>query len=159
MALYGPFHDEGFNGSAVAVASALDMLDRLDRLNARWKEEGLPQFRIGIGIHTGEAIVGNIGIARRLQYTALGDTVNLASRLQSSTKELHGTLIVSEAIKEEAEPVLGKLVQFIGRGMIVVKGRQQAVRVFEVLRRDPTRAEELPLLEKETADATSGAEG
>ncbi|MFN3421555.1 MAG: CHASE2 domain-containing protein, partial [Armatimonadota bacterium] len=96
MALYGPFLPENENISALAVSSALEMIDRLEALNRKWYEQGLPLFQIGIGIHVGEAMVGNIGSESRVQYTALGDTVNLASRLQSLTKELHATILVSE---------------------------------------------------------------
>lgn len=134
MALYGPFHSGDINASARAVISGLDMLDRLDALNARWEAQGLPLFRIGIGIHVGEAIVGNIVTEHRQQFTALGDTVNLASRLQSATKDLHAVLIVSEDVKLEAETVLAKHVRFRDRGMLSVRNREQPVRVFEVTR-------------------------
>jgi len=107
MALYGPFLPDGTNISALAVASALEMLERLEKLNERWLQQGMPTFRIGIGIHVGEAMVGNIGSIQRVQYTALGDTVNLASRLQSLTKDFKVPLLVSEEVKEEAEKVLG----------------------------------------------------
>jgi adenylate cyclase len=142
MALYGPFLPEGDNVSARAVLSGLDMLDRLEAINAGWREEGLSEFRIGIGIHTGPAIVGNIGTPRRTQFTALGDTVNLAARLESSTKELKASILVSEPVKDEAEAVLGKVAEFIDRGSITVKGREQAVRVYEVRRRQPGTDEE-----------------
>lgn len=134
MSLYGPFYENEGNVSAKAVISALDMLDRLDALNARWEAQGLPLFRIGIGIHVGEAIVGNIVTEHRQQFTALGDTVNLASRLQSATKDLGAILIVSEDVKLEAEAVLGKHVRFRDRGMLSVRNREQPVRVFEVTR-------------------------
>lgn len=135
MSLYGPFYEGDASVSAKAVASALDMLDRLDALNRRWEQEGVPQFRIGIGIHVGEAVVGNIVTQHRQQFTALGDTVNLASRLQSATKELGATLIVSEDVRAEAEPLLSQWVEFTDRGMLSVRNREQPVRVYEVRRR------------------------
>lgn len=136
MALYGPFLQDDANVAALAVASGLEMLDRLERLNKRWAQEGLPTFRIGIGIHVGEAIVGNIGTPRRVQYTALGDTVNLASRLQTMTKELKAEIIVSEEVKTgtEREPILA-VVEFVDRGTVTVRGREQPVRVYEVRRK------------------------
>jgi adenylate cyclase len=136
MALYGPFLEEDANVSARAVASALEMLERLDRLNEGWAEAGLPLFRIGIGIHIGDAIVGNIGTPRRIQYTALGDTVNLSARLQTATKDFKAVMLVSEDVKQEAEPLLGKLAEFEDRGELTVRGREQAVRVYEVRRRE-----------------------
>jgi adenylate cyclase len=135
MALYGPFLPDGTNISAFAVASALEMLERLEKLNERWLQQGMPTFRIGIGIHVGEAMVGNIGSTQRVQYTALGDTVNLASRLQSLTKDFKVPLLVSEEVKEEAEKVLGDAVMFNDLGAVTVRGREKPVRVYAVQRR------------------------
>ena len=145
MAVFGPFHETEGNESAKSIACALDMLDRLHALNAVWAGEGLPPFKIGIGIHAGDVFFGEIGTERRMQLTALGDTVNLAARLQTATKELHATVIVSEAVKQEAEPVVGSRVVFEDRGQLSVRGRAEAVHVFEV-RRSSAQAE------KEQAD-------
>ncbi len=131
MALFGPFLADG-NKSALAVVCALSMVKRLEALNARWQAENRPQFKIGIGIHTGEAIVGNIGSARRMQYTALGDTVNLASRLESMTKETSATILVSESAKVEAEPALQGKVEFRQLGELEIRGREKSVAVYEV---------------------------
>lgn len=136
MALFNPFLPNADNMSASAVACALEMLERLRRLNERWAQQSVPTFRIGIGIHAGEAVVGNIGSTRRLQYTALGDTVNLASRLQTATKELNATLVVSDVVKEAAEPLLREVAEFVSRGSIAVKGREQPVQVYEVRRKE-----------------------
>jgi Adenylate cyclase, family 3 (some proteins contain HAMP domain) len=136
MALYGPFLPDGTNISALAVASALEMLERLEKLNERWLQQGMPTFRIGIGIHVGEAMVGNIGSIQRVQYTALGDTVNLASRLQSLTKDFKVPLLVSEEVKEEAEKVLGDTVAFVDLGTVSVRGREKPVRVYAVKKRE-----------------------
>ncbi len=141
MALFGPFIEGQVNTSSLAVASALDMLQRLETLNERWATEGLPTFRIGIGIHVGEAIVGNIGTARREQFTALGDTVNLSARLQTATKDLQCVLLVSEDTKNEAEPLVRNMAEFIDRGTLSIRGREQAVRVFEVRARPTARTE------------------
>ncbi|MCS7263205.1 MAG: adenylate/guanylate cyclase domain-containing protein [Armatimonadetes bacterium] len=134
MALYGPFLPEGakVNISALAIKSAIDMLERLEKLNEHWKQQGLPTFRIGIGIHVGEAMVGNIGSDRRVQYTALGDTVNLASRLQTLTKDLKATIIVSEDVAKESAVELDQIVEFVDKGTISIRGREQPVRVYEV---------------------------
>jgi len=70
-----------------ALKTATQMLERLAELNAKWKAEGRPQLNIGIGLHTGDAIVGNVGGARKLEYTAIGDTVNTAARVESKTKD------------------------------------------------------------------------
>lgn len=135
MALFGPFLPPKVNLSALAVKCGLDMLDRLGKLNERWDSQEMPPFKIGIGIHEGEAIVGNIGAPRRMQYTAIGDTINLASRLQTITKDLQATLIVSEEVKSRAQLDLGNDVEFISRGTVAVRNREQPVSVYEVRRR------------------------
>ena len=135
MALFGPFLPKKVNTSERAVACALDMLDRLEKLNARWTQLDMPAFKIGIGINEGEAVVGNIGGARRMQYTALGDTVNLASRLQEMTKELQAALIVSQSVKDQAEAGLQEFAEFIPRGTVQIRGREQPVPIYEIRRR------------------------
>ena len=136
MALFGPFIPDEDNKSAAAVSCALDMHSRLAMLNKSWEESGMPQLRMGIGIHTGEAIVGNVGAHKRMQYTALGDTVNLSARLESVTKELKTDIIVSNSVKIQAQEVLSNLVEFIHRGPVSVKGREQSVEVYEVRVKD-----------------------
>jgi adenylate cyclase len=80
-----------------AIASALDMQRELARLNARWTAEGRSTLDIGIGVHRGEAFVGNIGSPRRLEYTLIGDTVNVASRLCAHAGK--GQVLVSSDLR------------------------------------------------------------
>ena len=143
MALFGPFLPVGFNISALAVESALEMFDRLEKLNASWTSRGMPPFAIGIGIHVGDAIVGNIGASRRMQYTALGDTVNLASRLQEATKQFNATLLVTQEVKDEAEPVLQGKVHFVPHGDVALRGRERSVTVYGVVRAPVTAPQEI----------------
>lgn len=77
-----------------AMQAALDMMVELDRLNERWKNEGRPTLQIGIGLNVGEVFAGNIGSDRRLEYTVIGDPVNVSSRLCSSAKA--GEILISE---------------------------------------------------------------
>ena len=135
MALFGPFLDESANSDALAILCALSMQDRLSQLNTRWEGENIPSFRVGIGIHSGDTIVGNIGTPRRMQYTALGDTVNLASRLEGMTKDLHAVILVSRVVKDAAGSALDKIVEFIPRGDVSIRGHESAVEVFEVIRK------------------------
>ena len=115
-----------------ALETALDMMDELRDLNRVWSEQGRPTIDIGIGVNTGEAIVGNIGsLAHKLDYTVIGDAVNLANRLEGVNKD-HGTnIIVSEATMLAA----GDAYQFRPLPDTKVKGKEQAVRIFELIGR------------------------
>jgi adenylate cyclase len=111
-----------------AVQMALAMLTELSALNARWRSEGRPNFDIGIGINTGEMIVGNVGSERTLSYTVIGDNVNLGSRLESLNKEFKTHIIISESTKN-----LLKGNYFIrSLGSTKVKGKTKEVSIYEV---------------------------
>jgi adenylate cyclase len=112
-----------------AVRSSLDMIDELETLNTRWVSEGRLPWSIGIGVNYGTVMVGNIGATQRREFTLIGDPVNSASRFEGLTKEFGVRLCVGETV----EPLLGS--EFITRplGLIVVKGKTQALRVFEVM--------------------------
>ncbi|MBI3508055.1 MAG: adenylate/guanylate cyclase domain-containing protein [Chlamydiia bacterium] len=79
-----------------AVKTAIDMYRALQKLNQKWGQEGRPTLEFGIGIHTGLAIVGNVGSELRMEYTAIGDTVNIAHLMQQATKEQKVPILVSE---------------------------------------------------------------
>ena len=113
-----------------AVQAALAMTRKVSELRAKWKAEGRPELRIGIGINTGVVTVGNIGSVRSQSYTVIGDEVNLASRLESLNKEFHTELIVSESSylrlpEKERE-------RFCDLGEVKVKGKEKAVRIYGV---------------------------
>lgn len=86
-----------------AVLAAIQMHLRLKTLCEKWIEQGRPCFSMGIGIHTGLAVLGNIGSEKRMEYTAIGDTVNVASRLEGLTKRLHKPIIISQAVYEKVK--------------------------------------------------------
>jgi adenylate cyclase len=117
----------------LALATALDMAARVgdvqEWLTKRFAGRGLPEFHIGIGLHTGEAVVGNIGSPNRLEYTAIGDTVNIASRLESLTKDLGWTIIASEQVIAASGPGVKT-----GRtGQSHLKGREESIWIHEVM--------------------------
>ena len=72
------------------------MIRGLEKLNAKWEEEGRKQISIGIGLNTGPVNVGNMGSAKRLAWTVMGDNVNLASRLEGMTKQYRSHIVISE---------------------------------------------------------------
>jgi len=86
-----------------AVLAALHMQIHLEKLCQKWEKEGKNRLTMGIGIHTGLAVVGNIGSERRMEYTAIGDTVNIASRLEVMTKKLQKPIIISKNVYEKVK--------------------------------------------------------
>jgi adenylate cyclase len=112
-----------------AVATALEMVSALRRLNARWVSEGRAPLDIGIGINSGEMIAGNIGSNAIMSYTVIGDAVNLGSRLESLNKEYGTHILISQATRDKlTTPVDTRRI-----GDVKVKGKTQAVTVWEVL--------------------------
>jgi class 3 adenylate cyclase len=98
MGVFGvPFYAD--DHALRALKTALDMRDRLNRLNINLKEKGLPELSIGIGLHTGELLIGAIGSTRRLDYTVIGDTVNVASRIEGMTRSYPVEILLSDATR------------------------------------------------------------
>jgi len=123
--------------AARACATALKFLDRIDELNQRLAARGVEPLELGVGINTGPAVVGNMGSSIRFSYTAMGDAVNVASRLEAMTRQYGARVIISEATREQAGA--GILVRELDR--VRPKGRADAVRIFELLRPDQSHIE------------------
>ncbi len=111
-----------------AVQAALAMLRELDELNRRWAAEGRPTLAIGVGVNTGDMVAGNIGSESVMSYTAIGDAVNLGSRLESLNKQYGTSVIISDATRERLK---GRY-DIRALGDVVVKGKSQPVAIFEV---------------------------
>lgn len=127
MALFGaPLADD--EHADHAVQAALAMMARLNELNAEWKALGLPELAIGIGINSGEMIAGTIGSDQVRSYTVIGDAVNLGSRIESLNKQYGTSILISESTVRQ----LKHQYDLHTLGDVVVKGKSQAVAIFEV---------------------------
>ena len=117
------------NHAKDAVKTALSMLKELDTFNSEIKNEGIPAFGMGLGINTGDVVVGNMGSTQRFDYTCLGDHVNLASRLEGQSKSYGVRIIIGsktyDMVKDEY-----KCVEL---DCIAVKGKKQGVNIYTIL--------------------------
>jgi adenylate cyclase len=126
MALFGAPTATPLDASN-ALNAAVDMQRRIIEINMDLKAEGFQEIGVGIGLHTGEATVGYIGSDRRSEYTAIGDTVNLASRLESNAKG--GQILLSDSTARAATTAY----ELAPREAITVKNRVTPVPLFEVM--------------------------
>ena len=115
----------------LACAAALRMVETIPGFNDEIARRGLPPIAMGVGLNTGPAVVGNMGSSKRFDYTAMGDSVNLASRLEGLTKAYGVAVLVSASTREAAGP------SFVFRTVdrVIVKGKKQAVQVSEIVAR------------------------
>ena len=112
-----------------SIQCGLKMFDLLAQLNKEVMKEGIDELKIGVGINTGNVVVGNMGSEQRFDYTCLGDAVNLSSRLEGQTKEYKVGLIVGQGTVEGIEDKFN----FVELDKIAVKGKKEGVRIFTVL--------------------------
>ena len=118
--------------AARALRAGRELLAAVDRVNAAWASRGLPRLGMRVGVATGAAVVGNVGSNTKFNYTVMGDTVNLASRLEGAAKQYHTTSMISDATATAAAGA----VALRELDKISVKGRAEAVTVYELLRVD-----------------------
>ncbi|MDR2490381.1 MAG: HAMP domain-containing protein [Spirochaetaceae bacterium] len=130
MAFWGaPVKTE--NDALSAVMAAFDMLDALKSFNEEQKILNKPVFNIGIGINFGQATVGNIGNDHKMNYTIIGDAVNLASRVEELTKEYKEQLLITESVYEKVEAhVYARTID-----SVTVRGKTEEVKIFAISRR------------------------
>ncbi len=112
-----------------AVAASLEIIRRIEALAAAGEIE---PTHIRIGLHAGEAVTGNVGSTARKEYTIIGDVVNLASRLEQLNKQFGSTLLVSETVVQRLGDDARRTVEAVPHGPMQVKGREQAVDVYEL---------------------------
>ena len=119
-----------------AVRSGLEMLQELDDLHVDWKKREMPLLKMGVGVHTGEMIVGNIGSIQRLDYTVIGDNVNLGSRLEGLTKNYGVSILISEPTYE----IVKDTIPCRPMDLVAVKGKTIPIAIFEPLDDSPMMA-------------------
>ncbi len=130
MAFWGaPLKNE--RHAILACESVLTMFKKLSALNEKWQAEGRPTFAIGVGVSTGEVVVGNMGSSRRFNYSIIGDEVNFAARIEGLTKQYDVRCIIGETTYE----AIKHLPQFITRELddVTVKGKVKPRRIYELL--------------------------
>ena len=127
MAFWGaPIEDSDQADNALRASIA--MMQKLKILNEKLQKNGDPEINIGIGLYTGPAIVGNIGSEMRFDYTIIGDTVNVASRLEGLNKEFKTNIIIGESTKNK----LRGAYSFKPLGSVSVKGRKEPLNIYTV---------------------------
>ena len=107
-----------------AIDCGLQIIENMEALNQEMKQEGLPEIAIGIGINSGNAVIGNMGSESRFDYTAIGDAVNTAARLESATKEQKVDLLIGESTSKASVKMLNLVNE------IYVKGKEKGLRVY-----------------------------
>jgi len=129
MAIFGaPVPRE--NPSRDAANAALQMAELvIDHMDEIVRDLPVPHFRIGVGIHYGTVVMGNVGSSRRMDYTCIGDVVNVASRLESETKTFGTAILISQEVHEH----IGEGFNCEHIGAVKVKGREEPVEVYKVL--------------------------
>jgi adenylate cyclase len=134
MAIFGePIQD--INHPQNAVKCAYEMLKKVEYLREKWLFEGKPKIEIGVGINTGEVFIGNIGTETRMEYTVIGDTVNLASRIESYNKVYKTNLLVSNSTYN----YIADIADVIKISEVQIRGKAKKMNIYEVLRIDKNK--------------------
>jgi class 3 adenylate cyclase/HAMP domain-containing protein len=133
MAFWGaPVKHE--NDAMQSVIAGLDMIDALKKFNGSQRNAGQPEFHIGIGIAYGTVTVGNIGSERKMDYTVIGDMVNLASRMEGLTKTYHAEILISETLYAELQKSPDAVLHYRLIDTAAVKGKTRGVKIYTVKR-------------------------
>jgi class 3 adenylate cyclase len=116
------------NNEENAVFCALEMVETQRKLNEAYREEGLAELAIGIGINAGEVVAGNMGCEDKIEYSVTGDTVNTGKRIEMLTQEFPNKILISERVCQK----VSQLVEVIPWEPVNVKGKKDKITVFEV---------------------------
>ncbi len=135
-----------FDKAQDAYKAAIGILEELEQYNAERENSGYVPIQIGMGINTGEAIVGAIGEQHRIQGTVIGNTVNTASRVEQLTKDYGVPLLVTESTFQELDPEVQALCRFTDTKQ--VKGKSHKVTIYEVFAHDPPDIQQLKMKTK-----------
>ena len=147
MALFGaPVKREQDVDAVDSVRAGMEMIEALKGFNGRQKAAGGPELSMSVGVNYGVVTVGNIGTDKKMDYTVIGDMVNLASRLQGLTKSYHQDLLISESLyRKVADKMPCRLID-----TVAVKGRRKGIRIYSAW-------ESLPPRQKEAWDSHNAA--
>ncbi len=130
MALFGVNENNASTNCINAISTAFQMISSLDKANRYLQENFNESFEIGIGINFGNVVLGNIGHHKKIQYTAIGDTVNVASRIEGETKHTNTTILISETtyiyLKDKVR--VGKILR------TNLKGKKETFNLYEIFR-------------------------
>ena len=136
LAVFGvPVRQDPTAEAAAALEAAREIQAGLEQLNAELLQEGAPEMRVRAGIHSGEALVGSMGSADRIEYAVIGDTVNCASRLESLDKQRHQgvmRVLLSSNTLDILDPTIRQQLQLESWGSVQVKGRDEPLEVSEL---------------------------
>lgn len=130
------------NHAELALRCSLHMINGVESLREKWGAEGRAPWSIGIGLNTGDVIVGNVGAeGKKMDYTVIGDPVNLGARVESLTRTLNSNILLTEFTMEELRALLstGSFGHLMVRGMgkVSVKGKEEEVNIFQVFSKEP----------------------
>jgi class 3 adenylate cyclase len=132
MAVFGMVETQGDEATR-ALRTAASIVERMTVFNSKRKAEGLSELGYGVGVHYGVGIVGSMGAAGRLQYTVIGDVVNRASRLEGATKDTEGTVLVSQALYDQAVLESGEALPVVNAyPPVVLRGINEPVKVVSL---------------------------
>ena len=129
LAIFGePIKDE--NHALSAIKCGIELTEKVKILREKLLKEGKPKIEIGIGINTGEVFAGNIGTEERLEYTVIGDNVNLASRIESYNQLLKTNFLISQYTYDYVKD----FVEVVKLSQVEIKGKSRPIDIYEILK-------------------------